>query len=112
MLAAFDVTPSNRKVKCSVEIDAAKYHGGTYFINHQCKSSNLEIKQFLDASRQVEVDVNNKIEFRRMLFISRKTIAFNEEFTFNYEKDGTSGKKKKAFLNGKDCLCQACKGSV
>jgi hypothetical protein len=69
----------------------------------------LEIKQFLDASRQVEVDVNNKTEFRRMLFVSRKTIKFNEEFTFNYEKDGTSGKMKKAFLNGKECLCQACR---
>jgi hypothetical protein len=85
-----------------------KISRGTYYINHACKDSNLEVVQFCDASRQLQLDSSGKIiPFRRNLFVTRKKINEGEELTFVYEKKGGRGSTN-TFLDGKDCYCTHC----
>ena len=115
MLTGFDTTPSHFRIKpCAVELDAKKYHGVTYFINHACKDTNLKIVQFCDASRHVEIINEHRSstmhEFRRMFFVTTTKIEVGEEFTFKYVSTGQRGKgaANTGFLKGHSCLCAHC----
>ena len=107
-LAGHLADPKSTKKQIHVEIDAGKFRGATYYINHACKDSNLEVVQFCDASRQLQLDSSGKIiPFRRNLFVTRKKINEGEELTFVYEKKGGRGSTN-TFLDGKDCYCTHC----
>jgi len=107
-LSAFSADPKSTKKQIHVEIDAGKFRGATYYINHACKDSNLEVVQFCDASRQLQLDSSGKIiPFRRNLFVTKKKINEGEELTFVYEKKGGRGSTN-TFLDGKDCYCTHC----
>ena len=110
-LSAFACDPQSTTTNdILVELDAKNYCCAMYFMNHECKNFNLKVEQFCDSSRYLELGPNKEapVPFRRILFVTTKKIKEGTELTFQYQKNGGSGKTKTAFLNGNDCLCTTC----